>query len=99
MPVLTKAKRLLMITPFNSPLGALEIEPPNEWSHASFLTRQASSPNLSAMSERESILTKPDPTLEITLRPSLFSDFTGQAKVKERLEIAVEAAKQRKEPL
>lgn len=35
----------------------------------------------------------------MTLRPSLFSDFTGQAKVKERLEIAVQAAKQRGEPL
>ncbi|MHC1768145.1 MAG: Holliday junction branch migration DNA helicase RuvB [Verrucomicrobiia bacterium] len=45
------------------------------------------------------VLTKPDATLEMTLRPSLFSDFTGQAKVKERLEIAVQAAKQRGEPL
>src|SRR4051812_5570516 len=51
------------------------------------------------MSERASNLTKPDPTLEITLRPSFFSEFTGQAKVKERLEIGVQAAKQRKEPL
>jgi Holliday junction DNA helicase RuvB len=51
------------------------------------------------MSERANVLTKPDPALEMTLRPSLFSEFTGQAKVKERLEIAVEAAKQRKEPL
>jgi Holliday junction DNA helicase RuvB len=45
------------------------------------------------------VLTKPDVALEMTLRPSLFSDFTGQAKVKERLEIAVQAAKQRGEPL
>jgi Holliday junction DNA helicase RuvB len=37
--------------------------------------------------------------LEMTLRPSLFSEFTGQPKVKERLEIAVEAARGRKEPL
>jgi Holliday junction DNA helicase RuvB len=44
-------------------------------------------------------LTKPDAALELTLRPSLFSEFTGQAKVKERLEIAVEAARRRKEPL
>ena len=53
------------------------------------------------MSERavSTILTKPDAALEVTLRPSLFSDFTGQAKVKERLEIAVEAARQRGEPL
>ncbi|HMJ90058.1 MAG TPA: Holliday junction branch migration DNA helicase RuvB [Candidatus Acidoferrum sp.] len=45
------------------------------------------------------VLTKPDAALEMTLRPSLFSDFTGQPKVKERLEIAVEAAQRRKEPL
>jgi hypothetical protein len=32
---------------------------------------------------------KPDAALEMTLRPFLFSDFTGQAKVKERLEIRV----------
>jgi Holliday junction DNA helicase RuvB len=44
-------------------------------------------------------LTKPDAALEVTLRPSLFSEFTGQPKVKERLEIAVEAARRRKEPL
>ncbi|KAB2660866.1 MAG: Holliday junction branch migration DNA helicase RuvB [Verrucomicrobia bacterium] len=45
------------------------------------------------------VLTKPDVVLEMTLRPSLFSEFTGQAKVKERLEISVQAAKQRGEPL
>jgi holliday junction DNA helicase RuvB len=45
------------------------------------------------------VLTKPDVALEMTLRPSLFSDFTGQANVKERLEIAVQAAKQRKEAI
>jgi Holliday junction DNA helicase RuvB len=52
------------------------------------------------MSDRAlSTLAKPDVALELTLRPSLFSEFTGQPKVKERLEIAVEAARQRKEPL
>src|SRR5688500_16561686 len=45
------------------------------------------------------VLTKPDAALEMTLRPSLFSDFTGQAKVKERLEISVQAAKQRGEAI
>src|SRR2546422_858359 len=45
------------------------------------------------------VLAKPDVALELTLRPSLFSEFTGQAKVKERLEIAVQAAKQRGEAL
>src|SRR6185295_6965632 len=45
------------------------------------------------------VLTKPDAALEMTLRPSLFSEFTGQAKVKERLEIAVAAARQRGEAL
>ena len=53
-----------------------------------------------AMSERPvSNLNKPDVALEMTLRPSLFSEFTGQPKVKERLEIAVAAAKQRGEAL
>ena len=53
------------------------------------------------MSERTltDVLAKPDAVLEMTLRPSLFSDFVGQAKVKERLEIAVQAARQRGEPL
>jgi holliday junction DNA helicase RuvB len=53
------------------------------------------------MPERQlsTVLTKPDAALEMTLRPSLFSDFTGQAKVKERLEIAVQAARQRDEAL
>jgi Holliday junction DNA helicase RuvB len=55
---------------------------------------------LAAMAEHTaSTLNKPDVALEMTLRPSLFSDFTGQPKVKERLEIAVEAAKQRGEAL
>jgi len=45
------------------------------------------------------VLAKPDVALEMTLRPSVFSDFTGQAKVKERLEITVAAAKQRGEAL
>src|SRR6476620_9631780 len=53
------------------------------------------------MAERviSDVLAKPDAALELTLRPSLFSEFTGQAKVKERLEITVAAAKQRKEPI
>jgi len=45
------------------------------------------------------VLAKPDVALEMTLRPSLFADFTGQAKVKERLEITVAAAKQRGEAI
>ncbi|MEO6184123.1 MAG: Holliday junction branch migration DNA helicase RuvB [Verrucomicrobiota bacterium] len=53
------------------------------------------------MSDRliSDVLTKPDVALEMTLRPSIFSDFTGQIKVKERLEIAVQAAKQRNEAI
>lgn len=53
------------------------------------------------MSDREvtNIIAKPDVALEMTLRPSLFSEFTGQAKVKERIEIAVQAAKQRGEAI
>jgi Holliday junction DNA helicase RuvB len=45
------------------------------------------------------VLAKPDVALEMTLRPSLFSEFTGQAKVKERLEITVAAAKHRHEAI
>ena len=52
------------------------------------------------MAERAlNTLNKVDATLEVALRPAAFADFTGQAKVKERLEIAVEAALRRKEPL
>ncbi len=53
------------------------------------------------MAERviSDVLTKPDAALETTLRPSLFADFTGQPKVKERIEIAVEAARRRHEAL
>jgi Holliday junction DNA helicase RuvB len=45
------------------------------------------------------VLAKPDAALELTLRPSLFSEFVGQSNVKERLEIAVQAAKKRGEAL
>src|SRR3989454_7549507 len=44
-------------------------------------------------------LAKPDWVLEMTLRPSIFAEFTGQAKVKERLEITIAAARQRGEAL
>ena len=56
------------------------------------------------------VLTQPDAALDGTLRPGAFSEFTGQPKVKERLEIAervalskyheaVQAAKQRGDSL
>jgi Holliday junction DNA helicase RuvB len=53
------------------------------------------------MAERKisDVLAKPDVALEMTLRPSLFSEFVGQANIKERLEIAVQAAKKRGEAL
>ena len=52
------------------------------------------------MAERPvTTLNQADVALEMTLRPSLFSDFTGQPKVGERLEIAVAAARQRGEAL
>ena len=41
----------------------------------------------------------PDKAFELTLRPSDFASYIGQAKVKERLELAVEAARQRTEPV
>src|SRR5262249_29900900 len=36
---------------------------------------------------------EPDPAFEISLRPPAFSEFNGQLKVRERLELMVEAAK------
>jgi holliday junction DNA helicase RuvB len=44
-------------------------------------------------------LTRRDNALEVTLRPPAFDDFTGQPKVKERIEIAVAAARKRGEAL
>lgn len=41
----------------------------------------------------------PDAAFESTLRPEGFDQFSGQDKVRERLEIAVTAAQQRKEPI
>src|SRR5260370_36457429 len=37
----------------------------------------------------------PDGGFEISLRPPMLSEFTGQLKVRERLELMVEAAKKR----
>jgi Holliday junction DNA helicase RuvB len=45
------------------------------------------------------VLVKRDTVLEATLRPPDFEEFTGQPKVKERIEIAVQAAKRRDEAL
>src|SRR3954465_7558093 len=38
---------------------------------------------------------EPDAAFEVSLRPPAFSEFTGQAKVRERLELMVEAARKR----
>ncbi len=40
-------------------------------------------------------LNRPDQEFEVKLRPARFADFTGQEKIKERLELFVEAAKAR----
>lgn len=40
-----------------------------------------------------------DKSLDVSLRPPVFAEFAGQAKVKERLELAIEAARLRKETL
>jgi len=44
-------------------------------------------------------LNRPDRELDISLRPVKFRDFVGQNRVRERLELAVEAARKRGEPL
>ncbi len=41
----------------------------------------------------------PDPRLEVTLRPLLLDQFVGQARIKERLQVLIEAAKQRGDSL
>lgn len=40
-----------------------------------------------------------DPVVEMTLRPGELPDFIGQSKIKERLNVLIEAAKQRSEPV
>ncbi len=49
------------------------------------------------MSERfvTDTLNRPDQDFELTLRPVRFDDFVGQGKVRERLELSVEAARMR----
>ncbi len=47
----------------------------------------------------ESSWTKPDETFELPLRPQSLKDFTGQDAVRERLEVIIEASKQRQETL
>lgn len=47
----------------------------------------------------ESTFTKEDVTYEVPLRPQSLDDFTGQDQIKERLEVMIGAAKQRKETL
>src|SRR5215216_3388658 len=42
---------------------------------------------------------EPDATFEVSLRPPMFSEFTGQRKVCERLELLVTAAKKRSDVL
>ena len=53
------------------------------------------------MSERfvTSTLSSPDTEFELSLRPAQFKDFIGQAKVKERLELFVQAARARQDVL
>ncbi len=52
----------------------------------------------SKIAERSTVQIK-DAPFELSLRPTAFDDFTGQPKVKERLQILVEAASQRKDTL
>lgn len=53
------------------------------------------------MTERlvTSTLNRPDSDFELPLRPTRFSDFVGQQKVKERLQLSVDAAKGREDVL
>jgi len=53
------------------------------------------------MAERfiESTLTEEDETYEVPLRPHRLSDFLGQDAIKERLDVMIQAARKRDEPL
>ncbi|MBC7943522.1 AAA family ATPase, partial [Candidatus Saccharibacteria bacterium] len=37
--------------------------------------------------------------IEVTLRPTSFADYTGQERLKKNLKLAIDAAKQRSEPI
>jgi Holliday junction DNA helicase RuvB len=49
------------------------------------------------MAERFLSQTLHDKTLDVSLRPTKFSEFVAQDKIRERLEVAIAAARQRKE--
>ena len=51
------------------------------------------------MSDSDVSLNQPDPSFEISLRPPVLADFVGQARAKERLQVMIEAARRREEPL
>ncbi len=44
-------------------------------------------------------LTEEDKTLDLTLRPKTWEDYVGQEKVKKNIQIIIEAAKKREEPI
>jgi len=54
---------------------------------------------MSDSSPIESAFSAPDHTLELSLRPSSLFEFTGQEKIKSRLEVLIQAAKGRGESL
>lgn len=81
-PFATRAHSVLSASRENGLVGASAA--PNPWRVADRLVSD--------------VLNRPDAQLEVTLRPSVFEEFTGQANVRERIEIAVEAARRRKEP-
>jgi Holliday junction DNA helicase RuvB len=54
--------------------------------------------NFEKVSAKEQIVQE-DPSFEITLRPPNLGDFVGQNRIKDRLEVLIQAASQRNEPL
>jgi Holliday junction DNA helicase RuvB len=50
------------------------------------------------VSAKEQIIQE-DPSFELTLRPPNLGDFVGQSRIKERLEVLIQAARQRQDPL
>ena len=47
----------------------------------------------------ETSFTKEDEKIEGSLRPQKLKDYIGQTKIKDSVSVAIEAAKQRQEPL
>jgi len=56
-------------------------------------------PKIEKIQPTSPALTEEDKTLDLTLRPKTWEDYVGQEKIKRNLQIIIEAAKKRAEPI